>query len=114
MGELKKSLAAIYAWLIVAGVIVGPVGMIVGFPVIGAIGNATFLAGVFTPILFQWKLTAKDAIFGGVWSSTVIYFGFKGFIDLYWLLAFFPVLVVSMLVSKWAGSSFTQPLKTNN
>lgn len=114
MNEIKKPLAAIYAWLIILGMVIGPIGMLGEFPVIGAVGNALFLAGFFTPVLFQKKLTTKDAVFGGIWFSTVLHFGLNGAIDLHWLLAFFPVLGISMIVSKWAGASFTRPSEINN
>lgn len=105
---IKARLAGAYAWMIMTGLVLGPVGLIFSMPVIAGIGNALFVAGFFTPVIFTKKLSSKDAIFGGMWSSSVIYFAIEGDISQMALLSVIPLFLFCVSVSKWADASFTQ------
>ena len=104
----KSPLANIYAWLIITGIVLGPLGLIIGNPSVAAFGNGAFIAVFFTPVFFTKKLSLKDSVFGGIWTATVFYFASKGDVSTDWLLSTIPMLVISILVSKWANTSFTK------
>lgn len=95
-----------FIWLIVAGIIFGNLGLLLDMPVLAAIGNAMFIAGYFTPTIFTKDLKTKDAIWGGLWTFTVLHLSSTGAIEPLWLLSAIPLLIFSTVISKLYGSSF--------
>tara|TARA_R110002072_G_scaffold238329_1_gene395712 strand:- start:49803 stop:50147 length:345 start_codon:yes stop_codon:yes gene_type:complete len=108
MESLKEKLSGVYAWMIILGLILGPFGLVLGYATVSAIGNSLFLAGFVTPVFFHKTLSAKDATFGGLWLSSVLYFVSTGDVDGIYLLTAIPLFTASVLISKWSESSFTQ------
>lgn len=100
-------MSSIYAWFVIGGLLIGPIGLFGGNPTIAAIGNAFFIAGFFTPVVFTRSLNLKEAVFGGIWTATVIYFAVDGLVSAPHLTLAIPLLIVSVLISKWSKTSFT-------
>lgn len=105
--SFKEIMQSTFIWLIVGGLLIGPIGLVLYMPVVAAIGNAMFISGFFTPVLFTRKLKMKDAVFGGVWTYTVWHFSIAGLVATNWLLLAIPILLISVLISKYYGSSFS-------
>ena len=103
---LKDKLKWVYALLLMAGIIFGVTGLAFGFPIIAALGNSSFIAGYFTPVVFTKKIPFKDAIFGGLWTFTIVYFVQSEDIAGIYLWSVIPFFILSVFLSKWAGAWF--------
>lgn len=103
MNLIKKLSEWSYPFLIVAGILVGPFGLMAGNPVVAGLGNAMFLAGIFTPMWILKEVTFKDAVVGGTLSATVLYFCFSGDIDGYALAVVIPLLAASICLTRYSG-----------
>lgn len=106
---MKSLFGHTFAVLIVVGLVLGPVGMVIKEPVLAAIGNAMFLAGFFTPKVILKYLPLKEAVFGGGWTATVLYFCTTGDVAWQWLFIAIPMLVASIGISKWCDVEFRIP-----
>lgn len=104
---LKTIGGLIYPILIVTGAVIGPAGLLLDAPLAAGIGNAMFLAGIFTPMILLKQIALKDAAVGGVWLATVLYFWHEGEVSGAALLATIPLLIVSILLTRITGVKLT-------
>jgi hypothetical protein len=101
-----------FAFLLISGIVVAPLGLVLGNATLSAFGNAMFFAGYFTPIYFVRYLDFKQAIFGGMWTATVLYFVYQGKVSGGVLLTTIPMFIFSVVISKWSGAKFQLPTKS--